>query len=282
MRRMLAGLRQLSRDFATATTPRGGRDVLVQFSLMFGLYYLYRITRALAQGREAIAFDNADAVIRVERALGFYWEPWLQARFSSIEPLMSSMIWFYREAHLPAMMVCLAWVFMRRRDDWPRFRNWFLVAQPHRAHLLRPGADRAAAHAALVGRGRHGVPLPRRRGLRDRAQHLRQPLRGDAEPALRLRAVRGALRLRAGASALAASGRAGLSASCVCWRSSSRATTSSSTPSPAVSRPSSPGSSRSACRWSSRSASAPRPSVTTTGSGGRRGASPALAATGGG
>ena len=126
MRRTLAGLRQLSHDFVTATTPRGGRDVLVQFSLMFGLYYLYRITRARAQGREAVAFDNADAVIRVERALGFYWEPWLQARFSSIEPLMSSMIWFYREAHLPAMMVCLAWVFMRRRDDWPRFRNWFL------------------------------------------------------------------------------------------------------------------------------------------------------------
>lgn len=127
MRRVWAGLRQLSRDIIAATAPRGGRDVLAQFSLMFGLYYLYRITRALAQGREDIAFGNADAVINAERALGFYWEPWLQARFSSVEPLMSSMIWFYREAHLPVMMACLAWVFMRRRDTWPLFRNWFLA-----------------------------------------------------------------------------------------------------------------------------------------------------------
>jgi hypothetical protein len=121
-----AGLRQLSRDIIAATAPCGGRDVLAQFTLMFGLYYLYRITRALAQGREDVAFANAGAVINAERALGFYWEPWLQARFSSIEPLMSSMIWFYREAHLPMMMACLAWVFMRRRDVWPLFRNWFL------------------------------------------------------------------------------------------------------------------------------------------------------------
>jgi hypothetical protein len=121
------GLRQLSRDVIAATAPRGARDLLTQFTLMFVLYYLYRITRAMAQGREALAFDNADAVIRVERALGFYWEPWLQARFSSVEPLMSSMIWFYQEAHLPVMMACLAWIFMRRRELWPLFRNWFLA-----------------------------------------------------------------------------------------------------------------------------------------------------------
>jgi PAP2 superfamily len=117
----------MSRDFVVAIAPRGGRDVLVQFSLMFGLYYLYRFTRAFAQGREAIAFANADAVIRAERSLGIYWEAWLQARFSSIEPLMSTMIWFYREAHLPVMMACLVWVFIRHRDVWPRFRNWFLA-----------------------------------------------------------------------------------------------------------------------------------------------------------
>jgi len=126
MRRVWAGLRRLSCDFIAASAPRGGRDVLVQFSLMFGLYYLYRITRAVAQGQEAVAFANADAVIKAERMLGFYWEPWLQARFSTIEPLMQSMIWFYREAHLPVMIICLAWVFMCRRDAWPLFRNWFL------------------------------------------------------------------------------------------------------------------------------------------------------------
>ena len=68
------------REFVAATAPRGGRDVRVQFSLMFGLYYLYRITRAVAQGQEGIAFANADAVLRAEHALGIFWEPWLQAR----------------------------------------------------------------------------------------------------------------------------------------------------------------------------------------------------------
>lgn len=126
MRRVWAGARHLSRDFVAATAPRGGRDVLVQFSLMFGLYYLYRITRAVAQGQEGIAFANADAVLRAEHALGIFWEPWLQARFSAFQPLMQSMIWFYREAHLPAIVICLAWVFMRHRDIWPLFRNWFL------------------------------------------------------------------------------------------------------------------------------------------------------------
>lgn len=126
MRRVWAGTRQMLRDVRAAVAPRGGRDLLIQFTLMYSLYYLYRITRALAQGREDLAFANADAVIRAERALGFYWEPWLQARFSTFQPLMDSMICFYREAHLPAMVACLAWVFMRRRDVWPLFRNWFL------------------------------------------------------------------------------------------------------------------------------------------------------------
>ncbi len=126
MRRVWAGARHLSREFVAVAAPRGGRDVLVQFAIMFSLYYLYRITRAVAQGQEAIAFANADAVIAAERALRFYWEPWLQARFSTFQPLMETMIWFYREAHLPVIVVTLAWVFMRRRDVWPLFRNWFL------------------------------------------------------------------------------------------------------------------------------------------------------------
>lgn len=127
MRRVWAGVRHLSRDFVAATAPRGGRDVLIQFSIMFGLYYLYRITRAVAQGQEDIAFANADAVIKAERTLGMYWEPWLQARFSSFEPLMQSMIWFYREVHLPVIAILLCWMFMRRREVWPLFRNWFLA-----------------------------------------------------------------------------------------------------------------------------------------------------------
>ncbi|HOT23013.1 MAG TPA: phosphatase PAP2 family protein [Thermoleophilia bacterium] len=126
MTRVWTGVRRLARDFMAATAPRGGRDVLVQFSIMYALYYLYRITRAVAQGQEDAAFANADAVVRAERALGIYVEPWLQARFSGFEPLMQAMIWFYQEVHLPVIVVCLSWVFMRHRDVWPLFRNWFL------------------------------------------------------------------------------------------------------------------------------------------------------------
>ena len=152
---------------------------------------------------------------------GFYWEPWLQARFSSFEPLMSVHdLVLPRGAPAGHDGVCLAWVFMRRREVWPLFRNWFLALNLIGLifYTLVPTAPpRMLPWSGVVDMA---LPVSRRRGLRQRAEHLRQPLRGHAQPALRLRAVRGALRVRPGAAALAAPGWPSSTRRSACWRSS--------------------------------------------------------------
>ena len=47
--------------------------------LFCGAYWLYRIARGLVDTRAAEAFDNARAVIDVERDLGLFFEPAVHA-----------------------------------------------------------------------------------------------------------------------------------------------------------------------------------------------------------
>ena len=110
-----------------ALAPRGGLDFLAQVALMYLTHVLYDFTRALARGREDLAMANAAAVMRSERSLGIFWEPWIQARMSDLGPVMPALTTFYYHAHLPFTVGCLIWIFTQHRDRWPLFRNWFLA-----------------------------------------------------------------------------------------------------------------------------------------------------------
>ena len=63
---------------------------------MLACYLAYDLSRALAQGREAIAMANGIYFMNLEKALGIWWEPWIQGRVSAVEPLMTSLVWVYQ------------------------------------------------------------------------------------------------------------------------------------------------------------------------------------------
>jgi membrane-associated phospholipid phosphatase len=94
---------------------------------MLACYVAYDLSRALAQGREAVAMANGVFFMNLEKALGIWWEPWVQGRVSAVEPLMTALVWIYQYAHLPFIIGTMMWVFTQRRGSWPLYRNWFLA-----------------------------------------------------------------------------------------------------------------------------------------------------------
>ena len=98
-----------------------------QAIIMVACYAAYDLSRALAQGREAVALANGVFFMNLEKALGIWWEPWIQGRVSEFEPLMSSLVWVYSYLHLPLIIGAMLWVFTQRRSSWTLYRNWFLA-----------------------------------------------------------------------------------------------------------------------------------------------------------
>jgi PAP2 superfamily len=114
-------------DARYSLAPDGGWDVVRQALIMLACYVAYDLSRALAQGREAIAMANGIYFMNLEKALGIWWEPWIQGRVSAFEPLMTSLVWVYQYAHLPVIIGTMVWAFTQRRGQWAFYRNWFLA-----------------------------------------------------------------------------------------------------------------------------------------------------------
>ena len=107
--------------------PRGGSDALRQTLIMLACYAAYDISRALCQGREAIALANGVYLMNLEKAMGIWWEPWIQGRVSAVDPLITVMVWTYMNLHLPLMIGTLVWLYTQRRPAWGICRNCFVM-----------------------------------------------------------------------------------------------------------------------------------------------------------
>jgi hypothetical protein len=118
---------RLLSDARYSLAPGGGWDVLRQALIMLACYLAYDFSRALAQGREALAMANGIFFMNLEKALGIWWEPWVQGRVSGVEPVMTALVWVYQYAHLPIIIGSMVWVFTQRREWWATYRNWFLA-----------------------------------------------------------------------------------------------------------------------------------------------------------
>ena len=118
---------RLLNDARYSLAPEGGWDAARQALIMLACYVAYDLSRTLAQGREAIAMANGIYFMNLEKALGIWWEPWIQGRVSAVEPLMTSLVWVYQYAHLPLIIGTMVWAFTQRREQWTFNRNWVLA-----------------------------------------------------------------------------------------------------------------------------------------------------------
>jgi PAP2 superfamily len=121
-------LRSLPSRFAARVLPRGWSDLLRQIGLFCGAYWLYRIVRGMTDGRVPEAFEHARVVIGLERGLGLFVEPAVQAWAEGTGWLIDVASWMYVNSHFAITTVTLAFIYLRRNRSFYFIRNMFMVA----------------------------------------------------------------------------------------------------------------------------------------------------------
>ena len=165
-----AGSRQARPDPARTTpTERRRPRPIVELLLVMALFGVYKAGRVIAAQHIGAAFDNADDVWRLERAL------WIPSELSVQHLLMHSTAMvrlanaFYASVHFPATAAFLLWMYLRRPDYylWARRALVGLTASALALHLLVPLAPPRMLPglgfvdtAALVGPAVYGEPGP--------------------------------------------------------------------------------------------------------------------------
>ncbi|MEU4392755.1 phosphatase PAP2 family protein [Kribbella sp. NPDC023855] len=116
-------------DTARRVATRTRRIVIArEAGLITSAVILYFVVRGLIDGRVAIAFGNADRVIGLERWAGIFVEPQLQAATTDHSWLVETLNAIYIYGHWPVVVITLAWLLLRHRDEYARFRNAILVS----------------------------------------------------------------------------------------------------------------------------------------------------------
>jgi membrane-associated phospholipid phosphatase len=113
---------------ARSLLPHGWGDLLRQIVLFCGAYWLYRIVRGMVDTRAGEAFDNARALIDIERALGLFVEPSVHAWASGSALVIDAASWLYVNSHFTVTVLTLAWLYLRRNERFYFVRNMFMVA----------------------------------------------------------------------------------------------------------------------------------------------------------
>ena len=108
--------------------PHGPGDLARQVLIFAGAYYVYRLTRGAVDDPAAAtqAFENARALISIERTLGLFVEPTLQAATGGL--LLDFASWMYINTQTTVTVGALLWIYLFRNESFFFVRNMFLVA----------------------------------------------------------------------------------------------------------------------------------------------------------
>jgi PAP2 superfamily len=119
-----------ARRVAARLLPHGPVDLLRQVLLFAGAYYVYRLTRGLADDPDAAstAFQHARDLIDIERGLNVFVEPSVQAFVASERWLADIASWLYINAQSSVTVGALVWLYLFRNSSFYFVRNMFLVA----------------------------------------------------------------------------------------------------------------------------------------------------------
>src|SRR5215210_37601 len=108
--------------------PRGWLDLLCQLILFAGAYYAYRIVRGMVDGQALAAFEHARELIRLEQAVGLFFEPGVQDWAQGQGWLMAAANWMYVNSHFVVTTTFLGWLYLARNYAYYYVRNMFMVA----------------------------------------------------------------------------------------------------------------------------------------------------------
>lgn len=108
--------------------PHGPGDLARQVLVFAVAYYAYRLTRGAVDDPAVAmaAFENARALISIERTLGLFVEPALQAATGGL--LLDFASWMYINTQTTVTVGALLWIYLFRNESFYFVRNMFLVA----------------------------------------------------------------------------------------------------------------------------------------------------------
>jgi membrane-associated phospholipid phosphatase len=113
------------------TTDREQRRVVAtaqEAALVLSAVLVYFGVRALSEGRVDRAFENADFLLRLERALGISWEVQLQGLILGHEGLVALVNWIYIYGHWPVIVVSLVSLYAWRRQKYVLLRDAMIIS----------------------------------------------------------------------------------------------------------------------------------------------------------
>jgi hypothetical protein len=94
-----------------------------EITLMLLLYSLWQYAGEWSLGRAGAALARGQAIWDAERALHLPSERTAQALILPYHPLVHWLNVYYALVHVPALGVCLVWLFVRHRDQYPQVRT---------------------------------------------------------------------------------------------------------------------------------------------------------------
>jgi PAP2 superfamily len=105
-------------------------DLLWQIALFAMAYYGYRITRGWIDDPQgaAVAFENARHLIGIERTLGIFVEPSVNAWADTKPAIIDFASWMYINAQTSVTLGALSFLYLFHNRSFYFVRNMFLVA----------------------------------------------------------------------------------------------------------------------------------------------------------
>jgi hypothetical protein len=109
--------------------PRGWRDFVLQLAIWFGFYFSYLAVRHLTDRDPGQAFVNGLKVISLEQRLTHHlFELTFERIADSSKFLLTASAWTYWNSEFTVIGLTLLWVYLRRHEQFRRFRNTILLA----------------------------------------------------------------------------------------------------------------------------------------------------------
>jgi membrane-associated phospholipid phosphatase len=108
--------------------PHGYGDAGRQLGLFVLAELSYELVRGIADGERVQAMINGANVISLERSLGSYFEPGLQALFLDHRWVVDFANFVYMNSHFVVTTAFLIWLYTFRNQHFYFVRNMFLVA----------------------------------------------------------------------------------------------------------------------------------------------------------
>jgi hypothetical protein len=108
--------------------PHGYGDAGRQLGLFVLAELSYELVRGIADGERVQAMINGANVISVEKGLGSYFEPGLQALFLDHRWVVDFANFVYMNSHFVVTTAFLVWLYIFRNQHFYFVRNMFMVA----------------------------------------------------------------------------------------------------------------------------------------------------------